>query len=355
MTSPPGDAPRRRRVTLADVGSQVGVDTSVVSRVLNNDPALNIRPETRERVQAAMRELGYRPHAAARSLRTAHTGTLALFIPDFANPVYADIIAGAEAAAAERGYVLVTGSSSATGITPQTYLDLLGQGRADGLLLAGETLSAEVQETLRDFGLPYLLLNRRLSQSSRFVILDDERAAQLAVEHLVKLGHTRIAHLAGPDSADTARRRRSGYLQAMKEAGLTADPDLIISADYTPQGGVAGMSALLGRNERPTAVVVANVASAIGALSAARTGRVDVPRELSMVTIHDSPLAEFLGPPLTTVRMPLGELGRTAVTRLLDSGPDDPIEEIVTGPITLVTRGSTQRLRTSRQRRNATA
>lgn len=344
---------RPRRVTLADVGARAGVDTSVVSRVINNDPILNIRPETRDRVLGALRELGYRPHAAARSLRTAHTGTVGLFLPDFANPVYAEIITGAEAAAASRGYVLVTGSSSAAGVTPQTYLDLLGQGRVDGLLLAGATLSADAQEALGSFGLPYLSLNRRIPGSRRFVILDDERAARLAVEHLVNLGHVRIGHLAGPEGADTARRRRKGYLAAVTAAGLTQNPTWVVAADYTPQGGVLGMTALLERADRPTAVVVSNVASAIGALSAARACAMRIPEDVSVVTIHDSPLADFVAPPLTAVRMPLERLGRRAVDLLLTLGPDEPVEDIVSGPIELIVRSSTGRVSKSRRGRGS--
>jgi LacI family transcriptional regulator len=351
MSAREAKAKSRRRVTLADVGRHATVDTSVVSRVLNNDPALNIRDETRERVLASVRELGYVPNAAARSLRTARTGTLGLFLPDFVNPVYAEIITGAEAAAAAQGYVLVTGSSSAAGVTPQTYLDLLGQGRVDGLLLAGEALSAKIQDSLVAFGLPYLLLNRRVRGSRRFVILDDQQAAGLAVEHLVHLGHTRIAHLAGPSGADTARRRRAGYMSALKAAGLRPDPDLVVAADYTPQGGVLAMTALLQRSERPSAVLVSNFAAAIGALSAARACGVRVPDEVSVVTIHDSPLAGFLVPTLTAVRMPLDDLGRRAVDLLLSRPFDEPVEEVVSGPIDLIIRQSTAPAPTSRSPR----
>lgn len=353
MTKRPAQPGRRRRVTLADVGAHVGVDTSVVSRVINNDPVLSIRDETRTRVLAAVRDLGYRPNAAARSLRTSHAGTVGLFLPDFANPVYAEIITGAEAAAAAQGYVLVTGSSSAAGVTTQTYLDLLGQGRVDGLLLAGESLTVEAQQALTAFGLPYLHLNRRMRGSRRFVILDDERAAGLAVEHLVGLGHRQIAHLAGPQGADTARRRRSGYLRAMKAARITPDEGLTVSADYTPEGGVVGMTALMSKPPRPTAVVVANVASAIGALSAARALGIRVPVDVSVITIHDSPLATYLAPALTAVRMPLDQLGRRGVELLLSIPPDDPIEEIVSGPIELKLRDSTRRVSSSRTTRQA--
>ncbi len=332
---------RSRRVTVTDVARHAAVDRSVVSRVLTNDPRLKVREETRQRVLSAVRELGYIPNAMARSLRTSHTGTLALFLPDFANPVYAEIITGAEAAAAARGYVLMTGSSSTAGGTAEAYLKLLGQGRVDGLLLAGEALSADAQRALSVAGIPHLLLNRRMRGSHRYVTLDDERAAGMAVEHLVELGHERIAHLAGPSGADTARRRKAGYLAAMKAAGFPPDSSLVVAADYTPVGGAEGMVTLLRADPPPTAVLAANFVAAIGALSAAWSAGVSVPDELSIVTIHDSPLAGFTVPALTAVRMPLQALGARGVELLLTSPPDAEVTEILSGPIELVVRSST--------------
>jgi len=330
-----------KRVTLADVAAHAGVDTSVVSRIVNDDPVLNVRPETRERVKAALKELGYRPNAAARSLRTSQTGTLGLFLPDFANPVYAEIITGAEVAAAEQGFVLVTGSSTVSGSSRRAYLDLLGQGRVDGLLLSGEAFTTDIRKELQEFDLPYLLINRRVRGLNRYIILDDERAARLAVDHLIGLGHTAIAHIAGPANADTARRRRAGYEQAMKAAGLGAKDISVIAADYTPEGGVRAMEQVLSSKRRPTAVVVANIASAIGALHAALAMGLKVPEELSIVAIHDSPLAAFLTPPLTTVRMPLHDLGYQAVQLLLESSRTKPLEHVVEGPTELIVRSST--------------
>jgi LacI family transcriptional regulator len=332
-----------RRITLADVAREASVDRSVVSRVLTNDPVLNIREETRVRVLKAVRDLGYVPNASARSLRTAQTGTLGLFIPNFANPVYAEIISGAEAAASARGYVLMTGSSSSAGGTAESYLQLLGQGRVDGLLLAGEGLTPVARDALAAAGIPYLLLNRRTRGSRRYVTLDDAGAAELAVRHLLDLGHERIAHLAGPSGADTARRRQAGSVAALKAAGLSPDPELIVSAEYTSEGGSRGMKALLELRRRPTAVVVANFVAAVGALSAAHAAGLVVPRDLSVITIHDSPMAEQTVPALTTVRMPLRQMGARGVELLLGRAIDEEITEVVPGPIELMVRASTGR------------
>ncbi|MCG5212867.1 LacI family DNA-binding transcriptional regulator [Streptosporangium sp. KLBMP 9127] len=325
------------RVTLTDVAALARVDRAVISRVVNKDPTLSIRPETRERVLAAIEQLGYRPNVAARSLRTARAYMFGLFIPDFANPVYAEIIKGAEAEAAAQGCVLVTGSATAAGLGG--YLDRLGQGRIDGLLLAGAGDESGLAARLDDAAIPWIMLNHRSRAVRRYVVLDDERAAALAVEHLVSLGHRRIAHLAGPAGADTAARRSAGYAAAMRDAGLPAG--LVVAADYTPAGGAVAMAALLAAAEPPTAVFVANVASAIGAMGAVRTAGLEIPRDVSIVAVHDLELAGHLHPALTTVRMPLTELGRRGVTLLGSLGPDDVVAEVLDGPIELIRRDST--------------
>lgn len=342
MTSNPERVDSRsRRVTLIDVARVAGVDKAVVSRVVNDDPVLNIRPETRARVLAAIKELDYRPNAAARSLRTARARTVGLVIPDFANPVYAEIITGAETAALAEGYILMTASATVAGGKPQDYLNLLGEGRVDGLLLAGGALSTREQLALIALGQPWLLVNRSGGQARRYAILDDERAAQIAVGHLLDLGHRRIAHVAGPAGADTARRRRNGYLKAVRHAGLPADPTLVAAGDYTPQGGADAMRTLLRSGVKPTAVFVANVASAVGVLDALRRDARSVPDDVSVVAVHDLPLAAFLVPALTTVRMPLRTLGARAVQLLLSSHPEEPVKEVVREPTELVVREST--------------
>jgi LacI family transcriptional regulator len=335
-----GTVKKVRRSTISDVAALAKVDPSVVSRLLNNDARLSIRDSTRQRVLDAVEMLGYRPNVAARSLRTAKTRTLALLIPDFANPVYAEIIKGAERAAARGGCVLVTGSVGEEGTT-QTYLDLLGHGRVDGLLLATGTLSAEVEAQLERLGLPWLLINQIGRSAQRYVVVDDERAAATAVSHLVELGHERIAHLAGPRGTDTARRRRRGYVEAMRRHGIEPDPNLVVAAGYSPEHGATMMEKLLSQDSPPTAVFVANLASAIGALHTAHRMGVRVPAELSLIAVHDLPLAAHLVPPLTTVRMPLTRLGERAVEILLESETQQQVHEVVREPIELVIREST--------------
>lgn len=326
-------------MTIADVAARAGVDRSVVSRVLSGAATLNVREATRARVLQITRELNYQPNAMARGLRTSKAGAYGLLIPDFENPIYASIIKGAERAAASVSSVLLTGSSADNGLRTQGFLDALGQGRVDGLLLAGDHGFESILDQLRTLNLPWLMLNRRSSGVERSIILDDERASELAVAHLVHLGHKRIAHLAGPEWADTATRRRNGYVKALAQAELSVERSLIETSDYTSFGGSAGMARLLER-QTPTAVFVANVASAIGAMHAIKEAGLRIPQDISVVAVHDLPLACYLDPPLTTVRMPLEKLGQRGVERLFGAAADEPISEILREPMELIVRRS---------------
>lgn len=334
---------RRKRITLDDVAAHANVDRSVVSRVMTNDPRLNVRESTRQRVLDSIEALNYRPNAMARSLRTARAGAFGLLIPDFSNPVYASIIKGAEAAAADRDCLLLTGSAEAQpdGELSDRYLELVGSGRVDGLLLAGGGPISEITQRVGGLRLPWLMLNRATPGATRYVVLDDERAATLAVEHLVDLGHRRIAHLAGPAGADTAQRRESGYRAALTAANLNGQRALVVRGDYTNRGGAIAMEKLLARKQPPTAVFVANVAAAIGAVWAARRAGFVIPDQLSVVAVHDLPLAEYMQPALTTVRMPLEQLGRRGLELIASEPASALITEVLTEPIELISRGST--------------
>ncbi len=333
-------AERARRPTLVDVARLAGVDKALVSRVVNADTTLNIRPSTRERITVAIRALEYRPHAVARSLRTDRAKTVGLFVPDFANPVYAEIISGADAAALALGNVLMIGAEHTGNVDPEAFLTLLDQSRVDGILLAGGSVSTDQQRLLTDQGVPWLLVNRRSSQADRYIILDDERASQMAVNHLVEFGHTRIAHVGGPPGSDTAERRRDGYLDAMKQAGL-GDMIVVEPSDYSPGGGAKATARLLESSSGVTGVFVANVASAIGVLGELATRGVSVPNRVSVVALHDLPLAAHLVPPLTTVSMPLRALGARAVELLLSTDAHVGVREVVSTPIALIRRRST--------------
>jgi LacI family transcriptional regulator len=312
------DGAKAGAVRLADVARAAGVGTSIVSRVLNSDPTVSTRPETRERILRAARELNYRPNAFARGLKLARTMTIGMVIPNLAYPVNAEIIRGAQRAAAAAGYVILLADADEFVQTGEAYQRLLLEQRVDGLLIASALIDELFLTELASQGLPLVLVNRRVPHVGPCVSVDDGRGMALAVEHLASLGHRRIAHIAGPSDADTARRRLAGFRAGMRAAGLRSRADHVAEAPYEEEGGKHAMACLLELKPRPTAVVVWSLAAAIGALAAANERGIAIPDELSVVGFHDAPIAAYLQPPLTTVWMPLGEMAERSVGVLLD-------------------------------------
>jgi LacI family transcriptional regulator len=324
----------QHNVRLRDVAAAAGVDASVVSRVLSGDARLSVRPETRQRVLETASRLNYRPNAAARTLKTARTMAIGMVVPDLANVNYATIAQGAEERAGTAGYTLLVASGSASERLPSLH------GRIDGLLVG---MATSETPRLGDFsgGIPALLVNRREPCGIPGVTVDDEAGGHLAVQHLLSLGHRRIAHVAGPQNADTARRRLRGYEGALEAAGLERLPELVAETSFDEAGGHVAATRVLRLEPRPTAIFVANVRAAIGALAAARRLGLRVPEDVSIVGFHDAPFASYLDPPLTTVRMPLAEMGHQAVDNLLALLAGAHVEDVmVATPPELAVRAS---------------
>jgi LacI family transcriptional regulator len=330
----PEHDPPPPRVRMQDVAAAARVDTSVVSRVLSGDAALNVRPETRLRVLEAVQRLGYRPNPAARALKTSRTMAIGMLLPDLANTVYAEIARGAEERASAAGYILLI----ATGTAAARRAILAG--RVDGVLYAIAT-TENVADIRPEPALPSLLVNRREPGAGPSVIVDDEAGVATAVRHLLDLGHTRIAHIGGPRAVDTARRRAAGYERALRERGLPVRPELVAEARFDERGGATAASRLLLLDPPPSALMVANVSAAIGAMATAREAGLEIPRDLSVIGFHDVPMAPYLAPPLTTVRMPLAELGSRAVDELLAMIDGREVGDVVVAAAPeLVLRGS---------------
>lgn len=330
-----------KRATIADVAARAGVDPGLVSKVLNNKTGFSIRDSTRERVHRAAEELAYHPSNAARSLRTAKTGAIGMLLPTFTNPIWTTILDAAEAEADRRGYTLVAGIAGDdhgdTSRRPSRYLEWARSGAVDGLLVASTLTDRELAPGLGQT--PWLHINRRPDDSRRHVLLDDTAGMQLATEHLLELGHTRLAHLSGPLSTDSGRRRLAGFAAATEAHGLSDLP--VVESGYDTASGQQAMTRLIAEETPLTGVVCANVASAAGALAAISAAGLRVPQDLSVVALHDILLARSFAPALTTVRMPLEELGRRAVELLLDREHHEEIDEMIAGPIELVLRKST--------------
>ena len=335
----------RRRPTLRDVGHLAHVDPSIASRVLGGEMN-RVSEETRVRILAAAEELGWRPHPAARSLRTGTTSTIALIVPNIHNPAYGAMIRGAQHAAAAADHVMVFADMEAIAGDSNEELLRISQ-HVDGLIIA--TATATGLSSLDDLSsqVPTLLLNRRGAAGIPAVLGPDAAGAETAAEHLVELGHRRIAILTGPITIDTAVRRLDGFTRALERHGIT--PQFVVSADLNVDAAAAVVTPLLAlpREQAPTAIFAAALTAALGAMVAARDAGFTIPADLSVIGLDDAQVTELVTPGLTTIRMPHEAMGARAVETLLKMMKGEQVDTTISvedGP-QLMVRGTTAVLR----------
>lgn len=331
------------RVRLRDVAAAAGVNTSIASRVLNEDPTLSARPDTRQRVRDAAIELGYTPNTFARGLRMQRTTSIGLVVPQVLDAANQELIVGAERRAAGSGYVVLLADAHDFSHGGDIHRRLVLERRVDGLLIAG-SCSDRVIEDLEQRNFPYVYLNRQDDRGAPWVAADDRRGAALAVGHLLALGHSRIALLDSAYQDDAAVRRVQGYADAFREAGL-ASYDVVLRGAMTEEGGFHAAVSLLNADSRPTALVATGVSQAVGVLAALRARGASAPRDLSLVALSDAPIAAYLDPPLTAVRMPVREIAEVAVEKLIAVIEGGSVgDRALASPPELVLRGSTMQL-----------
>ncbi|MBX5489920.1 MAG: LacI family DNA-binding transcriptional regulator [Chloroflexi bacterium] len=335
-------------VRLRDLARQVGVHPSTVSRVLNGDPDARLSPATRARILALARQTGYRPNRLARSLKTQRTHLLGVLVPDISNPFFAILLRAVERATGVAGYSVILCNTDDDSRHFVQHLRVLGEGHVDGLLVATARRGDPTLALLPTLGLPYVLVNRRGDgEAEPCVVSDDAAGGRLVAEHLVALGHRRIAHIAGPRDASSTATRLAAFRARLDELGVPLAESLVVPGGLTEEAGERGMAALLALPpaERPTAVFAANDLVAVGAMAVARAAGLRLPEELSVVGYNDIPLAARLAPTLTTVRVPLAEMGQRASELLIrmlepDRGHGDGASQVVL-PVELVVREST--------------
>lgn len=337
------DKPRRKRTTIRDVAKLARVDVSLVSRVLNDHPKASASPTTRERILAAASSLGYRPNVVARGLRMARTWTLGLLLPNLSNPMYAEVARAAEHRAQERGFGLVFGTHAEG--EEATFDRLLKEGRVDGLLVASGVLGdGFLRRFANEAHGPVVMVNRRVRGVHPTVTMDDAGGAALALQHFVDLGHAHIAGIFGPGAIDTIRRRRSGFIAAGERAGI--ETVVIDAAGLDQTVGIDAAAEIFEAYPRVTAIFASTFAIGMGVILTARRLGVRIPGDISLVALHDSDLADYLSPALTTIALPVGEMAHEAVdvlVSLIDGAK--PSSVVVKTPPRLKLRESTARAR----------
>jgi LacI family transcriptional regulator len=330
------------RATLRDVARIAGVHPGTVSRALNPATEALVRDETVARVRQVAEELGYRPNPLARGLKTNRTFTIGVIVPDIQNPLFPPIIRGLDDRLGEAGYTPLIANTDNDPVRERIDFEAMRARAVDGFITATARLDHELLDEVATPGVPVVLVNRGLKDDGLPSATADDRAGvRLAVEHLVALGHRRIAHLAGPQAVSTGHRRHAGFRDAMEAAGLDASSVWFGNAFTEPEGARL-CEELLAGGAPVTAIVAGNDLMALGCYDVFAARGIECPRELSVVGFNDMPFAARFAPPLTTVRIPHYEIGVAAAQLLLDilNGAHDGPEDVVL-PVELVVRGST--------------
>ena len=333
-------SPRTRRTSrIYDVARSAGVSIATGSRVANATGP--VRPQTAARVQAAMRRLDYRPHALARGLAAQRSRTIGLLISDILHPYFADIVRGTQEQAEVSEYAVLLGDASVHTARTDLLVQRLLERRVDGLIVASDRTTTDYAMQLHTEDVPVVCINGSREQFPRAVQIDNRTGGALAIEHLVGLGHRRIAHVAGPPGLPTRDERLAGYRAALKRAGLRYDAELVPTGDGQLDESRAATRGLLDRADPPTAIFAYNDRSAIGCYQAIRAAGLRVGTDVSVVGFDDIVMAEWVDPPLTTVHQPRIEMGRIAVDLLLAVlNGTETVDHVIVQP-RLVVRGST--------------
>ena len=338
--------PRTRPPTQSDVARRAGVSQALVSYVLNGSPNETIPEETRQRIRTAIAELGYVPDRSARSLRTRQTHTLAVVLPDITNPYHPAFARGVQDCARRSGYDLIIYNTDGEYEQEKKVLEWVLQYNVDGLIGAFQHLQVAELERLTRRGIAVVLTewyeHAPAALPLTFVGIDNHSAAQQAVTHLLGQGRRRIAHLRGIPGSPPAEARLAGYRQALAQAGLPWNEELVQPGDFSLEGGFRGAQALLRLPQPPDALFASNDLSAIGALDAIQQAGLRCPEEICVIGFDDIPAASIVRPRLSTIRPFQRQIGERAAQILIDHihQPPPAQEQRLVTPVELILRDS---------------
>ena len=330
------------RVTVMDLAAEAGVSRATVSLVLRQSP--RIKEETKGRVRAAIKKLGYVYNTHRHHLRRSSSQMVAMVINDLTNPFYTELAVGIQAALEERGFVTLLSNTAEELPRQQRVVDAMREHGVAGLIIApANGTKAGLVDELEEAGVPLVLVMRRIpGRNTNLVAPDNALGARMATEYLIELGHRRIAFLGGRSDMVVRRDREAGYRRALHNAGMAIDEALIVDAEITRRGGVGALSKVIGFDEPATAALCYNDVVAFGALAVLNVRGIRPGRNYSVIGFDDVPEAAHTIPALTTVSVQPKEMGRAAAAALLRrvADPSSRPEQEIFAP-RLVIRGTT--------------
>ncbi len=331
-----------KTVTITQVALKAGVDRSTVSRALDPKRRALISEAVVKRVEATAQALGYRPNQLAAALRTRRSGAIGVLLPDIMNPVFPPIVKGIEETLRASGCVALVANADGNAASQAEVFEQMLARRVDGLIIATAARDDLLVARCIAQRVPFVLVNRGADAKELSMVVNDDRlGTQLAVQHLISLGHTRIAHLAGPQNLSTGFVRRAGFIAAMREAGLPAGR-IVNCTGYSRAAGESGCEKLFLKAPDITAIVASNDLLALGCYDALHAMNLSCPRDVSVIGHNDMPLMDMVSPPMTTVRIQHREMGAQAARVLLAqiASPERAAESVVLQP-GIILRGST--------------
>ncbi|PLT34484.1 LacI family DNA-binding transcriptional regulator [Bacillus sp. V5-8f] len=302
-------------VRIVDVARKANVSTATVSRVLSKSG--NVKKDTTERVLKAIESLNYQPNILARQLRRLETKTILVVVPDITNTFFSKVLRGIESVAIDSGYQVLLGDTLNDAERESGYLNILRQKKADGMILLTARVDGEVVEDVAKQYPVVIACEYTEGTTIPTVSIDNVSSARKATEHLISLGHKRIATITGPFDSVLGRDRLKGFQQAMAQHGIPMDSLLVQEGDFTFESGYNVMQKLLALNVPPTAIFAANDEMAIGAIKAVKSKGLGVPKDISVVGFDDIKFASIFEPSLTTIAQPSYEIGKKAIQLLI--------------------------------------
>ncbi|GAQ24625.1 MULTISPECIES: LacI family DNA-binding transcriptional regulator [Tepidanaerobacter] len=333
-------------VTIKEVAKKAGVSPSTVSRVLNGSDV--VAEDTKEKVMAAVKSLNYRPNFLAQGLKDGKTKTIGLIIPNIRNPIYPVIARGVEDVARKYGYTVILCNTDEDTEIEKESIQKLRKRWVDGLIIAPAAKKVEHLEELEQEGFPMVVIVRKLDIKANMIVIDNFQAAYDAVSFLIKTGHRRIAIVKGNQQLALYRDRFSGYKQALLDAGIPIEYELITGDDSDSiqwsLDGYNAVNSLLNRNIEFDAVFATTDLRAIGAIRAIKDHNLRVPDDISVIGFDNLEFSSLIDPPLSTVSQPFYDIGARAASKVLQlcskDNPSGAMVEIM--PSELIIRKSTR-------------
>jgi LacI family transcriptional regulator len=327
-------------MTLNDLATRLKVSTATISRALSKPEA--VAPDTRKRVLEGVHRYGYQLNGIARSLRTQQTRTIGIIVPDIRNPFFSAIVKAAEDVARANDFTVLICNADEDGRNEEAAVRLFLDRQVSGVIHCSAGGNVELLAALQRKAIPMIDLDRRSGLKDVDTIeLDNALGAKLAADHLLSLGHKRIAMISGPHHLSNSRKRLNGFRRALRKAGVQLPKEYVEFGDFREASGRRAAEKLLSLEKRPTALFVANNEMTAGALSALREQKIRIPDEISLVGFDDARWAQFSDPPLTIVAQPTSAMGKRSAELLLARIQKEKGTATEIFPPELVVRGST--------------